>query len=506
MEPGLADWLALRKKDSPIYRHCDFNSTSHDTSILEFGSKTLSLSLLCPISLQRQIVPGRTLGCQHPQTFDLIAYLDSLLAADPQCRTEILYANNSCFFVRKCPICKLSGFSKSDPCVKELLDLFADSNEVIIDQFGDATPKLHPALEDSIIDLVTPTVVSSSVFTFPPIGSVGNRVLSIAPQSSVMVTRDRPLPIAHTSLTRVTRDRPTTMPIAPTSPTRASRDQARHQAILNPMRFARDQDTLVNRIQALINKYPPVSLSETPRDRPLTNAPAAPYNRRVLPPAISTSRIPQNRATGDGPLPIPPVTQTEASIAHIAPHGRRVLPPATSTSRIPQARATGDGPLPIPTYTQTEATIAPIAPHGRRVLPPATSTNRILQTRAAGDGLLPIPPVTQTEATIAPVAPYNRRVLPPAISTSRILQARATGDGPLPIPPVTQTEATIAPIAPNNRRVVPTATSTNLIHQTGVNGERSLLFSRDLSNATKRGRPIPVFRRRFSTIDISSPC
>jgi len=135
-----------------------------------------SVPLTCPISLQRQVVPVRTLLCKHVETFDL----ENFIFAIPSFKLPFLKLGSrpSCHN-HTCPICKLQAPLYIDLKIQRALQDFPNnvlkavvepgSGELCLPREAEA----EDGLDISYIDLVTPDLVTPSLplNPAPPVAS-----------------------------------------------------------------------------------------------------------------------------------------------------------------------------------------------------------------------------------------------------------------------------------------------------------------------------------------------
>jgi len=140
-----------------VKRPSDLNS-----SVQEEETSVMIVDLTCPISLRRQLVPVRTVNCQHAQTF---------------CKTSLSPDD------ARCPICKKTGTIVCDLELYSLLRKQPTWNKIVVTSAGEI--KEMVGRKHSIIDLVTPPAVhldrsrAARIFNFSPVfthDGVSNRL------------------------------------------------------------------------------------------------------------------------------------------------------------------------------------------------------------------------------------------------------------------------------------------------------------------------------------------
>jgi hypothetical protein len=118
-----------------------------------------SVPLTCPISLQRQIVPVRTLLCQHVETFDL----ENFILAIPSFKLPLLkLGSRPSSQNHTCPVCKLQAPLYIDLKIQRALQDFPNNVLKAVVEPGSAELCLprEEGLDTSYIDLVTPASAS----------------------------------------------------------------------------------------------------------------------------------------------------------------------------------------------------------------------------------------------------------------------------------------------------------------------------------------------------------
>merc|ERR1711936_1468249 len=137
----------------------------------EFYDGNQSVLLTCPISLQRQVVPVRTLLCQHVETFDL----ESFISAIPSFKLFITrmgwkLGSQPSSQNHTCPVCKLQAPLYIDLKIQRALQQCAESRSGAWAGSGKLCLPREEGLDTSYIDLVTPGLVTPSLSLFAPGG------------------------------------------------------------------------------------------------------------------------------------------------------------------------------------------------------------------------------------------------------------------------------------------------------------------------------------------------
>ena len=73
---SFCDKICRFSKSDAFYQRSLLQESPGASIIVDPGNQ--SVSLTCPISLQRQVVPVRTLLCQHVETFDLENFISAI--------------------------------------------------------------------------------------------------------------------------------------------------------------------------------------------------------------------------------------------------------------------------------------------------------------------------------------------------------------------------------------------------------------------------------------------
>jgi len=153
--------LPIVKKPKEFYCPDTFTTSNLDDSILPLPS-TLTISLLCPISLDRQTVPVRTECCQHVQTFDLESTINSMSLRDflkkglakvhiNKSRPAVIDGVDAVFC---CPICRQSAALYVDEVLFMALDsLPVHVCSVTVSETGLVTPVSVPTKTQFTVDL-----------------------------------------------------------------------------------------------------------------------------------------------------------------------------------------------------------------------------------------------------------------------------------------------------------------------------------------------------------------
>jgi len=121
-----------------------------------------SVSLTCPISLQRQVVPVRTLLCQHVETFDL----ENFISAIPSVKLPLLkLGSRPSSQNHTCPVCKLEAPLYIDLKIQRALQDFPNNvlKAMVDPGLGELRMPREEGLDTSYIDLVTPDLITPSL-------------------------------------------------------------------------------------------------------------------------------------------------------------------------------------------------------------------------------------------------------------------------------------------------------------------------------------------------------
>merc|ERR1711936_447677 len=128
----------------------------------EFYDGNQSVLLTCPISLQRQVVPVRTLLCQHVETFDL----ESFISAIPSVKLPLLkLGSRPSSQNHTCPVCKLEAPLYIDLKIQRALQDFPNNvlKAMVDPGLGELCLPREEGLDTSYIDLVTPDLITPSL-------------------------------------------------------------------------------------------------------------------------------------------------------------------------------------------------------------------------------------------------------------------------------------------------------------------------------------------------------
>lgn len=149
-------------QDLPKFSKSDVFYQKRSLQMQEYGASIIvdprnqSVPLTCPISMQRQIVPVRTLLCQHVETFDL----ENFISAIPSFKLPLLkLGSRPSSQSHTCPICKLQAPLYIDMKIQRALQDFPNNvlSAVVEPGSGELRLPREEGLDTSYIDLVTPS-------------------------------------------------------------------------------------------------------------------------------------------------------------------------------------------------------------------------------------------------------------------------------------------------------------------------------------------------------------
>jgi len=157
-----------------FYQRNSSQVQSPNTSVHMLALPTpTTLSLKCPISFNRQTFPVRTVDCQHLETFDLLAFIDTISFSDLLLRGFLRVLSRSDpvqphTVIHTCPICSVKSPLYIDSTILEVLTRHPKFLTVMVTPTGQLVPYTSTSPLHPVVDLVSPLPIQDAdVFISP---------------------------------------------------------------------------------------------------------------------------------------------------------------------------------------------------------------------------------------------------------------------------------------------------------------------------------------------------